>query len=161
MPANAMAAPAGAPPGPAGGPMTYGSDYASYEQVTGYVISAAHGNRYVVTYIYPPAAAELFRENAKLVRTGSGKGFNPYPVGTVLVQASWQKAPDGRPGPPAPLFLMKKEPDGFDPTGGDWRYGIARPGMVLVGDGIAGPVDFCKQCHAAAQVRDHVYAVDR
>ena len=141
----------------------YGTDYRAggYEKTTGFVSSASHGNRLVVTYVAPASAARIYRANAKLVRSGANSGFKPFPVGTTIVKESFQKKSSGGPGSRGPLFVMRKEAAGYDPSGNDWRYGFTRPDHRIIGDGFTGPVAFCKACHSTMRDRDFVFAVDR
>ena len=141
--------------------ITWGQDYKSYEKTTGFVPSASHGNRLVVTYVSPNGAAEKYRRNAKLVRQKKTGGFTKFPVGTIIAKDSFIKTKSGKPGNRGPIFFMRKEKPGYDPSGGDWSYAFTRPNFSLIGEGKAGKVAFCKACHVAVKNRDYVYAVDR
>jgi hypothetical protein len=143
--------------------LEFGTDYMSnkFEKTTGFVSSASHGNRLVVTYVSPPAAAQVYRENAAKVRSGNTANMKSFPQGTVIVKESFQKTREGAPAAKGPIFVMKKEESGYDPSGNNWRYGFAQPDMRLIGEGFTGPVAFCKACHAAMKNQDFVYAVDR
>ena len=143
--------------------LDFGVDYrgGGYEKTTGFVSSASHGNRLVVTYVTPASAAKIYRANAALVRQGKKSGFESFPAGTTIVKESFQKNNSGGPGSRGPLFVMKKEGSGYDASGGDWRYGFARPDLRLIGDGFTGPVAFCKACHMTMRDQDYVFAVDR
>jgi hypothetical protein len=139
-----------------GGELSWGRDYLTWEQTTGYVNSAAHGNRLLVTYVTPPDAAKVYRGNAALVRNNRQGGFQPFPPGTQIVAESFRKGSQGKPGPRGPLFLMKKEA-----AGGGWQYAFAAPDFRLLGEGTTGRVAFCQACHETGAARDAVFAVDR
>jgi hypothetical protein len=146
-----------------GAKLTIGADYlsGSFEKTTGYVPSASHGDRLVVTWVYPAAAAKAYRANAAKVRAKQTSGMQAFPAGTVIVKESFVKQANGSPGSRGPIFVMKKEATGYDPSGGDWRYSMAQPDMRLIGEGFTGPVAFCKACHATMKDQDFVFAVDR
>jgi len=278
----------GAPWERTGPRLGWGTDYRTYPRAAGPEPSGPHGNRTVVTYVAPREAAQVYAHNARLVRQNRTGGFRPYPVGTVLVLESFNRAaapamagaagpgqpagggaatgaagnpcaapqapakpgnpcaaaakaanpcvapanpcaaagasnpcnpcaaktanpcaaparpanpcaaatranpcnPCAAPGKaanpcaaanrltaafsprrpaaslpgradlaPGPVFLMKKEPPGYDGRGGDWRYAATDPALrVSIGEGRDGPVGFCKECHATAQTRDFVFA---
>lgn len=137
----------------------WGTGYEQWEQTSGYVLSAAHGNRLLVMYVTPAEAAEVYRYNAHLVRQSRKQGYRGYPEGTRIAAASFQRARDGGPGEAGPVFFMRKESPGYDPTGGNWRYAFTRPGLRLLGEGRDGSVAFCKACHASVRGRGFVYAV--
>jgi len=136
--------------------LSFGTDYRTFEKVTGYVNSTAHGNRLGMVYVSPAEAAEVYRHNADLLRSGLRKGFRTFPVGAVVVMETWRKVPGDVVGPRGPVFLMKKEAPGYDPITGDWRYAFAEADLRLIGEGGSRRVAFCGECHAAARERDHV-----
>jgi Cytochrome P460 len=144
-----------------GGKIEWGRDFHTWDVATGYVISASHGNRLVQTYIYPPEATRVFRHNSELALLHKMEGYEAYPVGTQIVQESWLRNDLGGPGAPGPVFLMRKESPGYDPAGGDWRYGFTRDDLSLIGDGHEGKMQTCKECHARAKPRDYVYGTER
>ncbi len=139
-----------------GGDIRWGQDYRAWEQTTGFVSSAAHGNRLLVTYVTPPEAAKIYRGNAALVRNNRKSGFQPYPRGTQIVAESFRKGAQGKPGQRDPLFFMKK-----DAAGGDWTFAFTDPAFRLLGEGTTGRVAFCQACHLNAAPRDAVFAIDR
>ncbi len=143
--------------------LDYGTNYrdGSFEKTTGFVSSASHGNRLVVTYISPAASARIYRANAAKVRAGNPCNMGSFPAGTTIVKESFMKDREGGPGRKGPLFVMKKEGDGYDSSGNNWRYGFTRPDYRVIGDGFTGPVAFCKACHMSMRNQDFVFAVDR
>jgi hypothetical protein len=154
----------GAKPKTTGARLSFGTDYTSskFEKTTGYVPSASHGDRLVVTFVNPPEAAKIYRANAEMRRAGKTSGFKAFPAGTTIAKPSWFKNAEGKPGKPGPLFVMKKQAKNYDPSGNDWSYGFADPpGYESFGEGFEGPVAFCKACHLAVKNQDFVYAVDR
>ena len=72
-------------------------------------ISKPHGKRFVEIYVN-----ELGLEAYKTLGA-------PIPVGTIVVKPSWENV-DGVPGPPGPLFVMERMPEGFAPDSEDWFY---------------------------------------
>jgi hypothetical protein len=143
------------------GKIDWGREFKSWDAVTGYVISNSHGNRLVQTYIYPSEAVRVYKHNAELARLRKTEGYLPYPRGTQIVQESWLRNELGGPGRPGPVFFMRKEPGGYDASGGDWRYGFTRNDLSVVGEGHEGKMQFCKECHSRAERRDFVFATDR
>jgi hypothetical protein len=139
----------------------WGRDYTIYQRTTGFVESASHGGRLVVTFVTPKSAADVYRVNAKLVRENKTGGFKRFPVGTVIAKESFLKDDKGGPGQRGPVFFMRKEKAGYDKEGGDWRYAFTQPDFALIAEGNAGDVAFCRSCHLAVKNRDFVYAVDR
>lgn len=131
-----------------------------FEKTTGFVQSAAHGNRLLLTFVSPAEAAEAYRHNARLVRRG-GMDFQAYPEGTVILSQSFHRTGDGRPSHRGPIFLMKKEAPGYDTSGNDWRYQMAQPDMTTIADGNTGNMRFCKSCHMSKRGQDFVFSVDR
>jgi len=139
----------------------WGRDYSVYQRTTGFVESASHGGRLVVTFVAPKSAADAYRVNAKLVRDKQSQGFKLFPAGTVIVKESFVKDGKGGPGQRGPVFFMRKEKAGYDPEGGNWRYAFTQPDFTLIAEGKTGDVAFCRSCHLAVKARDFVYAVDR
>jgi hypothetical protein len=139
----------------------WGRDYSVYPRTTGFVESASHGGRLVITFVAPANAADVYRANAKLVRENKSGGFKPFPAGTVIVKESFIKDGNGGPGQRGPVFFMRKEQRGYDPEGGNWRYAFSQPDFTLIAEGKSGDVAFCRSCHMAVKARDFVYAVDR
>ena len=140
-----------------GDTLSWGHDFRSWQQVTGYQLSAAHGSRVVLTYVQPAAAAKVFLHNAEQVRLRQTRNFKPYPPGTMIALESWLRSDTGAPGKPGPLFFMQKE-NGFDPPAGDWKYGFTRRDLTVIGLGNSGNMAFCKECHSKAQSRDYIWA---
>ena len=140
-----------------------GADYkgGTYDKTTGYVPSASHGDRLVVTYVYPAAAAKVYRANAANVRAKKTDGMQSFSLGTTIVKESYLKQANGSPGERGPIFVMKKNAAGYDPSGNNWQYSMAQPDMQLTGEGFEGPVAFCKACHMTMRGQDFVFAVDR
>ena len=141
--------------------ISWGTDYRSYAKVTGYINSLEHGNRLGVTYVSPPAAATIYRQNAALVRDNKSSGFSTYPVGTVIVMETWLKNANGAPDSQGPIFLLRKERGGFDTEGRDWFYGFTDAKLHLIAEGRDGKVTFCRGCHVSVANRDAVFAMDR
>lgn len=56
-----------------------------------------------------------------------------------------------------PVFLMRKEKEGYDPSGANWRYGFALPDFSRVREGKDGRVAYCKSCHSAVQRGDFIH----
>ena len=140
--------------------LEWAKDYRTWNVVSGYVLSSSHGNRIVQTYISPPEAARIYKENATL-RREQRPGFNSYPEGASILQRSWVPDLNGAPGEPGPMFFMRKESSGYDSEGGDWRYGLAREDFSIIGQGFSKEMAFCKECHSQVQDRDFLYSVDR
>ena len=139
----------------------WGKNYVIYERTTGFVSSASHGGRLVVSYVAPKKAAQIYRRNANLVRKKRKSGYQAFPVGTIIAKESFVKDKKGEPGKRGPVFFMRKEAKGYDPGGGDWSYAFTRPDFTLIGEGKTGNVAFCRACHVIVKNRDMVYAVDR
>ena len=139
----------------------WGRNFRSWDVVTGYVTSHSHGNRLVQTYVYPSAAARVYKHNAELARQRKTEGYQVYPPGTQIVQESWVRNDLGGPGKPGPVFFMRKQDPGYDAAGSDWQYGFTRNDLDVIGEGHDGPMQFCKACHARADKRDFVYATER
>ena len=100
--------------------------YKSWKKVNAEpVLSATHGNRYVVTY---------------LNKTAEPSGLNgkfPFPAGAVLAKESFE-GQGGKPGPKGPLFIMEKRKNGYDRAHGDWHYAIVDPDgtVTMTGSGM-------------------------
>ena len=137
--------------------LAWGSDYRNWRQVSGFVLSPAHGNRLVVVYASPAEAAKVFLSNAERVRLRQNPPFKAYPPGTMIAMETWLRTQNGMPGKPGPLFFMRKEP-GYDPQGGDWEYGFTRRDMSIIGTGNTGNMAFCQECHRQAGARDFIWA---
>jgi hypothetical protein len=111
------------------------------------VLSTAHGNRYVFTYLNKTAE-------------GSGlPGKFPFPVGAILAMESFE-AVDGKPGPKSLLFIMEKRGKGYDREHADWHYAVVEStGVVSMrGSGHArSPTRSCATCHVVAKTNDYVF----
>jgi hypothetical protein len=139
----------------------WGADYARWSLVTGYFVSDSHDNRWVRVGVSNPAAAAVYRENAERIRTANGEGLRAYPVGSILSMESFERTADFKVGARGPVFFMRKEPPGFDPDGGDWRYGMLNPDNSLIVDGKDRSATLCRRCHGVAIARDFVFSKDR
>ena len=140
--------------------ISWGQDYRSFEKIGDLKLSLDHGNRLVVSYVSPKSSARIFRRNAQRVRSNRKTGYQDYPVGTVIVEESWDRGPAGKKEDVGLLFFMKKEKSGRDSSGGNWRYGYTRSDFSVVGEGNGGKVGYCAQCHSAAKGRDYVFTLD-
>lgn len=160
--AIAQAGPAISPqPSAEGGDkLAWATGYPTWFQVTGYWLSPGHGMRFAEVRATPFAAARVHLRNSDLVRHKK-EGFESYPVGTLIAMPTWDIANDWSRGVPGPIFFMRKEPAGYDPEGGDWRYGMTRPDLTALVDGKDGHATECRSCHMQLRARDFVPAVDR
>ena len=140
--------------------ISWGRDYRSFDKVNQLKLSLDHGNRLVVSYVSPKSSARIFRRNAKRSLANRKTGFRDYPVGTVIVEESWDRGSAGKKEDVGLLFFMKKEKSDSDPSGGKWRYGYTRSDFSLVGEGNGGKVGYCAQCHSKAKERDYVFTRD-
>jgi hypothetical protein len=154
------AAPALPAEGEGGEKLSWGTDFAEWFQVTGYILSRSHGYRLAEIRVTPRPAAQIHVFNGQLVRHKK-EGFQGYPVGTVLVMRTWEVGPEFKRGAPGPLFFMRKEAPGYDPEGGDWRYAMTRADLAVLAEGKEGRVTACRTCHLAVRARDYVPATDR
>jgi hypothetical protein len=133
-----------------------------------------------------PCAARVNSANPCNARVGAGQASNPCNPGAVRGKplnpsnpCAAQDRPGARPGPsriaaafgasettpaptgfvPGPVFFMRKELPGYDSEGGDWRYAATDPALrITIGEGHAGPVQFCKECHSSVKGRGFVFA---
>jgi hypothetical protein len=141
-----VAAPAATPPAPAAraenrfGPLEVGAEYLGYRKVSSEpFLSRAHSNRWVEVYVDEGGA------DAYVVG-------DPVPVGTTVVKTSWLDQ-SGRPGPVAgPIWVMRKEPAGYDLDHGDWYFAVhwAKPtrGAPVYWRGKTPEIAFCAiECH--------------
>lgn len=79
-------------------------------------------------------------------------------AGTVIVRA----VVDG--GAVSKLTIMAKGPPGYDPTLGDWWFGVTDPaGKPMFDNGVAqiGRLTACHSCHAQRASDDFVFGVPR
>ena len=122
--------------------------YKEWKKVnTAPVLSAAHGNRYALTYLN------------KTAEPSGLQGRFPFPNGAVLAKESFE-GEDGKPGPRGPVFIMEKRGHGYDRAHADWHYAVVEPtGVVsLKGSGHErSPTRFCAACHAMAKANDYVF----
>ncbi len=138
----------------------WGQDYRTFDKVNDLELSLDHGNRLVVSYVSPKSSARIFRRNAQRARSNRKTGYRDYPVGTVIVEESWDRDPAGKKEDVGLLFFMKKEKSDTDPSGGKWRYGYTRSDFSVLGEGSKGKVGYCAQCHSDAKGRDYVFTRD-
>ena len=138
--------------------MEWGTGYKSWPAVSGFVSTRFHGQRIVQTYIFPVEAVKIFNENAKNARMRKKEGFRRFPPGTIIAQKSWARNTLGGPGEEGPVFLMRKEPSGYDADNGDWQYALASKDFNIIGEGRSAQVSPCKQCHGSVKSRDYVFA---
>jgi len=126
-------------------------------------LSGTHGGRYSNIY-----------GNAKASAYGLFEKGKPLPKGAVLVRDSFMAAKAcltgdvalGDKTPPGvfacfgPLFIMEKMEKGFNPESGDWRFTMIFPGGTVFGTTKgqgAENVDFCMNCHEAAEPDDFIF----
>lgn len=86
--------------------------------------------------------------------TGSGATVTP---GTVIVRAVLDAS-----GNVSKLTLMAKGPPGYDPSIGDWWWGVTDPtGTPLVEDGVTqvGRLTACHTCHLPRAGDDFLFGV--
>ncbi|MCH8885518.1 MAG: cytochrome P460 family protein [SAR324 cluster bacterium] len=138
--------------------MEWGTGYKSWPAVSGFVSTRFHGGRIVQTYIFPMEAVKIFNENAKNARMRKKEGFRRFPPGTIIAQKTWARNTLGGPGEEGPMFLMRKEPRGYDTDNGDWQYVLASKDFNIIGEGRSAQVVPCKQCHGSVKNRDYVFA---
>jgi hypothetical protein len=144
-----------------GDKLTWGAEFAQWTRVTGYLFSRSHGQRLASIRATPPASAEVLMANAERLRQLKDAHLEKYPVGTMLVMQTWELEADLSRGASGPLFFMRKEAPGYDPEGGDWRYGMTRPDLSVLADGKDGRATACRTCHLTLKDRDFVPALDR
>jgi hypothetical protein len=73
--------------------------------------------------------------------------------GTVIVMAESTHPTAAGEATFGPTLMMQKEPPGFDPPHGDWRYAVVDGPRVE-----DGPLRLCASCHDEAP-HDHVFVV--
>jgi len=86
--------------------------------------------------------------------TGSGVTMT---AGTVIVRSVLDAS-----GKVSKLTLMAKGPPGYDPTIGDWWFGVTDPtGVPLVEDGVTqvGRLTACHTCHLPRSTDDFLFGV--
>lgn len=145
-----------APPPPK--KLEWGTGYRSWPAVSGFVTTRFHGGRIVQTYIFPAEAVNVFNENSRNARMRKKDGFRRFPPGTVIVQRTWARNTLGGAGEEGPLFMMRKEPSGYDADNGDWQYVLASKDFNIIGEGRSAQVVPCQQCHGSVKNRDYVFA---
>lgn len=165
-PAAEPAAPApgdsSAPVPPEGsGNLGWGAGYLQWPAVTGYVLSRSHGSRLALIRATPLASARIRARNAESIRHLKLSDVKSYPVGTVIAMETWEIGADDSRGAPGPVFFMKKEPPGYDPQAGDWRYAMTRMDGLVLAEGKDGRATACRTCHASMKALDFVPAIDR
>jgi hypothetical protein len=109
----------------------------------------------------PWAAAQTYFRNAETIRHLRPDLVTPFPVGTIIAMQTWDIAANDTRGDAGPIFFMKKEPAGYDPEGGDWRYAMTRADLTALADGKDGRATACRTCHMTMKDRDYVPAIDR
>jgi len=123
-------------------------EYRTWKKVnTEPVLSASHGNRYVITYLN------------KVAEPSGLQGNFPFSKGAVLAKESFE-AKDAKPGPHGPLFIMEKRGEGYDRAHENWHYAVVNPNgaVSLSGSGHErSPTQFCSACHAMAKANDYVF----
>jgi Cytochrome P460 len=137
--AGSATTPATSPPAAA---LEFGADYrSSYRKVTAEpFLSTAHSGIWVDVYVNE-LGADAYAQ---------GK---PVPVGTIIVKEGWQDD-GGRPSTrPAPLFVMRREPDGTTPPErAGWTYAMwaQKPeGTVYLRGDDAGLERCWSECHGS------------
>jgi hypothetical protein len=143
-----------------GDKLTWATGYLTWFQVTGYWLSPSHGMRFAEVRATPFIAARVHVRNSDLVRHKKERSER-YPAGTMIAMSTWDITGDWGRGAPGPVFFMRKETVGYDPEGGDWRYGMTRPDLTMLVDGKDGHATECRSCHMQMRARDFVPAVDR
>jgi len=100
-------------------------------------------------HLYQRFAVDLYANDAGK-EAYLGKVAEAAP-GAMIVKEHFASsiAGDGR----GPLMAMEKQPKGFDPEGGDWRYLVVTARGEVVLDGKA---ERCGGCHHEAP-RDHLF----
>lgn len=117
--------------------------------------ASAIGSFAIVDYV-DPAAAPAFRA----IHPESAAPNAPLPVGTIIVREVL--AADGK--TVAKLTLMAKGPTGYDPTLGDWWFGVTdATGAPLpdpsTGQPQVGRLTACHGCHAPRAAQDFLFGV--
>jgi hypothetical protein len=133
-------------PGEAFGPLEIGADYATYRKVTRFPHeSPTHGKRFVEIHVNDIGYDAYVSDDA------------PFPVGTIIVKASWERDGDQPSQVAGPVFVMEKREPGFAPDHEDWYYAIhwAAPTPAFT-KRFGGPfywrspspkVEYCWKCH--------------
>lgn len=83
----------------------------------------------------------------------SGSGF-PYPVGTILVRESYEKASTDGKGAITEILAMVKRAPGYNPSLGDWEFLQMKPDLSIAA---RGRLTACMACHAPVQDRDFIF----
>ncbi|MBI3128904.1 MAG: cytochrome P460 family protein [Candidatus Tectomicrobia bacterium] len=121
------------------------------------VFSATHGKRLVRTYLNAPAWAEWQR-----FQKAPEGSLLTFPPGSLIVKDSWENV-NGKPGPRAYLFVMRKEAENSRPAAGDWYWAIATPDFRVlkwqgkIFEGYGGNVQYCVDCHKQAEGTDFFF----
>ena len=144
-----------------GDKLTWGTDYATWPLASGDLLSPSHAGRFYRVYGNTRETAKVFRFNGERLRYRDGTGTAKFPSGAVLAMETFDRTADNKLGAKGPIFFMRKESAGYDPDGGDWRYGMMDTKGVALADGKDGHSTECRNCHAAAKDRDFVFAKDR
>jgi len=152
---------AAAMPQAAGDKLDWGTDFETWTFATGYMYGRGHGSRLVRIRVTPWSAAQTYVHNAETIRHLRPDLVTSFPVGTMISMQTWDITAADTRGEAGPIFFMKKEPAGYDPDGGDWRYGMTRADHTVLADGKDGRATACRTCHLGMKDRDFVQAVDR
>lgn len=100
-----------------------------------------------------PAGAAAYRK----IDPGVDGSHASVPRGTMIVRAVFDDA-----GVLTKLTLMAKGPAGYDPTLGDWWFGVTDPdGTPIIENGapMLGPLAACHECHLARAQDDFLFGV--
>jgi hypothetical protein len=82
---------------------------------------------------------------------------SPLSQGTIIVREVLDSS-----GNVSQLTLMAKGQPGYDPTLGDWWFGLADPsGQPVISDGVPqlGRLDACHTCHIPRESDDYLFGV--
>src|SRR5262249_55840121 len=108
------------------------------------------GYRRLVPRQFPSEGHFAGRWNAEIAGNESAESAfaslgpkSSAPVGAVIVERMF----DRKTGAPGPVFAMEKEDAGYFAEGGDWKFVVATPALVLED---AGQLPLCARCHAEA-----------
>jgi hypothetical protein len=113
---------------------------ATFTEVRGCRPSVEHDLRYVIIRVSAEAAAAY------------DQGPRPLPEGTIVVKEEY-----GDPGCAQLLAwtAMRKEPMGYFPAAGDWRWQRVNPARRVIEDGMLAR---CASCHRGCAANDFVCA---
>lgn len=102
---------------------------------------------------------QLFANTQQAANVIKQEGARTFPEGTTIVKEKWAQTDamqlDASKQVPAGLGIMIKQPKGFDPEGGDWKYMyVDEQGKVTTDQQQLGN---CRACHMAEKERDAVF----